>query len=198
MGVEKKFIDDAILRQRVAEYVSKELSFAGIGNVDVRRTPMVTKINVEVISPGKVIGRKGKTIRDLTETIKQEFGVENPQINVLEVGELYRNPKLVAEKIAKYIEMKKSYRYVTHTFIEEIMKHGAGGVEIKIAGKLAGKGGRAKSFRVEKGFVPKAGEPARVNVKIADSIAITPYGIIGVRVRIAIKEDSGDKDEESS
>ncbi len=184
MGMEKKFIEDALLRQSVSEYVSKELHFAGIGNVEVRRTPMVTKINVECLNPGKVIGRKGRSIRDLTDKIKDKFGIENPQINVVEVPDLYLNAKLVAQKAAKYIEMKRSYRYVSHIFIEEILKKGAAGVEIRISGKLAGKGGRAKSFRVSKGFVPKAGEPAN-DVDVAHSIAITPYGIIGIRISIA-------------
>ncbi|MCD6227606.1 30S ribosomal protein S3 [Candidatus Micrarchaeota archaeon] len=188
MGIEKKFIDDSLLRQRVAEFVSKELKFAGIGNIEVRRTPMVTKVNVECLSPGKVIGRKGKSIQTLTDAIKVKFNIDNPQINVVEIGDMYLNPKLVAEKAAKYIEMKRSYRYVAHTFIDEIMKRGAIGVEIRIAGKLAGKGGRAKSFRAMKGFVPKAGEIAKENVKIANSVAITPYGIIGITVRIVPPE----------
>lgn len=198
MTIEKKFIEDALLRQKIAEFVSKELAYAGVGSVEVKRTPMVTKINVECMAPGKVIGRRGKSIRDLTEVIKEKFGIENPQINVMEVGDMYLNPKLVAEKAARYIEMKRSYRHVAHMLVEEIMKRGAHGVEIRIAGKLAGKGGRAKSFRVSKGRVPKAGEPAE-HVRQAHSVAITPYGIIGVRVRIVPPEvKSGDKDEKSS
>jgi len=188
MGIENKFIDDALLKNRLKEFVSKKLAFAGVGSVEVKKTPMVTKINVEVLIPGKVIGKRGRTIRELTEIIKNKFNIETPQINVVEVTDIYTNSKLVAEKAARFIEMKRSYRHVVHVLIDEIMKRDVvAGVEIRIAGKLAGKGGRSKAFRANKGFVPKSGEPARM-VRISHACALTPYGIIGIKVSIAMKD----------
>ena len=35
--------------------------------------------------PGMVIGRGGKNVRSITQTLKNEFGLDNPQIEVQEV-----------------------------------------------------------------------------------------------------------------
>lgn len=181
--IEKKFIDDAIERYKIMKFLEKSLGQAWIANIDIQRTPLATRITLETLSPGRIIGRKGRSINRLTEVLKKEFNVENPQINVAEVTQPYLEPRIVAKKASRYIEMGKKVRAVLHYLLKEIMGAGAMGAEIVAAGKIGAKGARAKTLRVYAGYIPKAGEPLH-DVKTAHISANTKSGIIGVLVRI--------------
>jgi small subunit ribosomal protein S3 len=183
MAVERKFIDDSISRYKLARYLEKELDRAGFSGVEIQRTPMVTRINVAVTKPGKVIGRKGRTIAELTDAIQKNFGIENPQISVTEVTNENLEPRLVAKRVVRAIEMGSNVRALLHFTLKTIMDAGALGAEIIASGKIAAKGARAKTLRVGAGYIPKAGEPARL-VRSAHVTAYPKFGAIGVLVRI--------------
>ncbi|MEM2963552.1 MAG: 30S ribosomal protein S3 [Candidatus Anstonellales archaeon] len=183
MEAEKKFIEEAINKYQISKFLEKELDKAGFSRLEIRRTPLVTRIAVEVTNPGRVIGRKGKTIKDLTDTLTRDFKLENPQISVVEVKNPSLEPRIIAKKACRYIEMGKKVRAILHSLLREIMNAGALGAEIVASGKIAAKGARAKSLRVAAGYIPKAGEP----VKRVDWAHVTAYpksGAIGVLVRI--------------
>jgi len=185
VGIEKKFVEEAIIRYQVSKFLETELDRAGFTHVDIQRTPMVTRIGVEVTNPGKVIGKKGKTIRDLTEAISKQFKIENPQISVSESKYPDLEPRLIAKKVCRFIEMGKKPRAILHSSLRDIMAAGALGGEIVASGKLAAKGGRSKSLRVFAGYMPKAGEPARL-VHQEHVTAYPKAGAIGVLVRIVM------------
>ncbi|MCX6771602.1 MAG: 30S ribosomal protein S3 [Candidatus Micrarchaeota archaeon] len=183
--VEGKFIEDAITRYRVSKFLETELDRAGFSRVDIQRTPMVTRIAVEVTNPGRVIGKRGKSIQDLTDAITREFKIENPQISVVESANQNLEPRLVAKKICRFIEMGKKIRAILHASLRDIMGAGALGAEIVASGKVAAKGGRSKRFRLMAGYIPKAGEPARL-VARSHVTAYPKSGAIGVLVRIVL------------
>ena len=185
MAIEKKFIEDSITIHRIARFLEKELDRAGFCGVEIQRTPMVTRIAVSATNPGRVIGKKGKSIRDLTDLISHEFNIENPQISVVDITNPDLEPRLVAKKTVKMIEMGKNIRRILHSSLKTIMSTGALGAEIVASGKIAAKGGRAKRLRVFAGYLPKAGEPAR-SVKRAHVTAYPKSGAIGVLVSIVL------------
>lgn len=185
MGIERKFIEDSIGRFRIASFLEVELDKAGFSKVEIQRTPMVTRIAVDVTKPGKVIGRKGKSIQDLTETIQKRFGIENPQISITEVTKTELEPRLMAKSVVRQIEMGKNIRRILHFSLKRIMESGALGAEIVASGKIAAKGARAKKMRVAAGYIPKAGEPKRL-VSESHVTAYPKSGAIGVLVRIVL------------
>jgi len=185
MAVERKFIEDAITRFKIAEFLEEELDKAGFSKVDIQRTPMVTRIAVDVTKPGRVIGRKGKSIRDLTDAIQQRFGVDNPHISITEVTKTELEPRLMAKSVVRQIEMGKNVRRILHFSLKRIMDSGALGAEIVASGKIGAKGARAKTMRVGAGYIPKSGEPARL-VKEAHVTAYPKAGAIGVMVRLVL------------
>lgn len=185
VGIEKKFIEEAVTRYQVSKFLEHELDRAGFTGVDIQRTPMVTRIAVEVTNPGRVIGKKGKSIRDLTDAISGEFKMENPQISVVQSANPELEPRLVAKKVCRLIEMGKKIRAILHSALRDVMANGALGAEIVAAGKVAAKGGRSKVLRVFAGYIPKAGEPARLVAQ--DHVTAYPKsGAIGVLVRIVL------------
>jgi small subunit ribosomal protein S3 len=183
MVVERKFIDDALIKIKISKYLEKQLSKAGFSRVDIQKTPMITRITVYVTNPGRVIGRGGETINLLTDTLKMGFGIENPQINVAEVNNPRLEPRLVAKYIANSLERNANARSILHSTIKDIMSNGALGAEIIAAGKLAAKGARARSIKIRLGYMPKAGDSTNL-VDEAKVAAYPKYGAIGITVRI--------------
>ncbi|MBN2478183.1 30S ribosomal protein S3 [Candidatus Micrarchaeota archaeon] len=180
---EKKFIEEPLKKYRIMDFLERKLNRAWIAGIDVQRTPLSTRISLMTLNPGKIIGRRGKSINELTESLREEFGIENPQISVVEVTKPYLEPRIVAKKATRYIEMGKKVRSVMHFLLREIMGAGAMGAEIVASGKIGAKGARAKTLRVSAGYIPKAGEPMHF-VSEAHLNANTKSGIIGVLVRI--------------
>ena len=183
MAITQKFIDDSIVKLSLAKYLERELSRAGFSRVEIQKTPVLTRITVYVLFPGRVIGRAGSTINDLTEAVKKKFAVENPQINVMEVDNKMLEPLLVAKSIAERLERGINPRRLIQSTLKEIMENGALGVEIRASGKLAAKGARAKSIRKSIGYIPKAGDVTKL-VHEAEVAAYPKYGAIGIKVRI--------------
>jgi small subunit ribosomal protein S3 len=178
-----KLIEEPISKYKIMKFLEQKLDRAGLANVDIQRTPLVTRITLEVTNPARIIGKKGRLINDLTEIIRQEFKIENPQISVVEVREPFLEPRMVAKKAAKYIEIGKKVRAVLHYMLREVIRAGALGAEIVASGKIGAKGARAKSLRVVAGYIPKAGEPTRL-LRVAHISANTRSGVIGILVRI--------------
>jgi len=184
MLYEDKLIEEPLNKYKLMKFLEKRLDRVGLASVDIQRTPIMTRITLEVMNPARIIGRRGKFINEFTEVIKKEFEIENPQISVIEVRNPYLEPRMVAKKATRYIETGKKVRAVLHFMLREIMRSGAIGAEIVASGKIGAKGARAKRLRVSAGYIPKAGEPTRL-INEAHINANTKSGVIGVLVRIA-------------
>lgn len=183
MVVERKFISDLMIKYRITKYMEKVLSRAGFSRVDIQKTPVITRITPYVTNPGRVIGRGGETINNLTNSMKKDFKLDNPQISVAEVQNPKLEPRLVAKSIANSLERGINPRRLIHSAVKEIMDNGALGAEIIVKGKLAAKGARAKKMKVRIGYLPKSGNVVRL-VDEAKIASYPKYGAIGVTVRI--------------
>lgn len=185
--IERKFIRDGLTATKVDAYLKKHLKRAGYIEVDIQKTPVTTRIAIQVERPGLVIGRKGSSIQALTKTLEKEFGFENVQIKVADVPIPELNESVMAKRIANSLERGMNFRRVLHWTLEKIMKAGAKGAEIVISGKIIGKGGKARHERVSAGYLKKAGESSKL-VRTAQTQAIKKAGIVGVTVSIVPPE----------
>ncbi len=183
MTIEKSFIEDSVIKMNISKYLSTELSRAGFSRVDIQKTPMITRITLYVLNPGRVIGRGGKTIDALTDSIKKRFGIENPQISVVEVENRMLEPLLVSKMISEKLERGINPRRILQSTLRSIIESGALGAEIRIGGKLVAKKARSRSIIKSVGYMPKAGNVTEL-VREAITAAYPKYGAIGIQVRI--------------
>ena len=186
MASERKFVAENIRRVLLKEYLMKEVSRAGFGGLDVQRTPMGTRVILSVERPGLVIGRKGQTIKNLTTAIEEQFGFENPQIEVQEVEKPNLNAQIMAEKLAFSLERGWHFRRAGHSSVRRIMDDGAKGCYIIIAGKLTGQRHRTEKFK--DGNIKFCGEPKANFMDRGYAVAKLKMGIIGVTVQIMSKD----------
>ncbi|WP_175058915.1 30S ribosomal protein S3 [Thermococcus sp. 2319x1] len=182
MAIERYFIKESVKEMLIDEYLEKELRRAGYGGLDIKKTPLGTKVVIFAERPGFVIGRGGRKIRDLTRVLERQFGLENPQIEVEEIKNPYFNAKVQAIRLAQALERGVHFRRAAYAAIRAIMSNGARGVEIRISGKLTGE--RAKSVRFYQGYIAKVGNPAETLVSRGYAQALLKLGVLGVKVSI--------------
>lgn len=182
MASERKFVAENVRRVLLKEYLKKEVSRAGFGGLDVQRTPMGTRVVLTTERPGLVIGRRGQTIKNLTQVIEERFGFENPQIEVQEVANASLNAQIMAEKLAFSLERGWHFRRAGHSTVRRIMDSGARGCHIIIAGKLTGQRHRTEKFK--EGYIKFCGEPKLLFIDHGYAVAKLKMGVIGVTVEI--------------
>lgn len=187
MSAVKNVMKNNYRNMELNEYLAESLKDAGFGGVDVQKTPIGTRLTLYVTRPGLVIGRKGTGIKDLTTRLEQNFGLTNPQISVLEVPVPELNPKIMSNRIAQLIERGTAFRRASLWTINTIMNSGALGVEVSVAGKLRSE--RAHFEKHSAGIIPKSGDVAEKVVKVGVSHVLTKMGLMGIQLRIALKNE---------
>ena len=156
--IEKDFVTEGLRRTKIDEYLEKELERAGYGGMEIQVTPLGTMVIVYAERPGMVIGRGGKTVRAITQSLKTKFDLDNPQVEVKEVDVPELNARIMASKIANMLQRGMHFRRVAYSTIRRIMGAGAQGVEVTISGKI--RGSRSAVAKFTEGYIKKCGEPA--------------------------------------
>ncbi len=187
MSAVKNVMKNNFRNLELDEYLAATLKDAGYGDVDIQKTPIGTRITLYVTRPGLVIGRKGTGIKDLTTRLEEKFGLTNPQISVLEVSVPELNPKIMCNRIAQLIERGTAFRRAAMWSMNTIMNAGALGVEVAIAGKLRSE--RAHFEKHSSGVIPKSGDLAEKIVRIGTTSVLTKMGLMGIQLRIALKNE---------
>ena len=187
MNAAKNVLSNNYKNMELDEYLKESLKETGYGGVDIQKTPIGTRITLYVTRPGLVIGRKGSGIKDLTTKLEQKFGLNNPQVSVMEIEIPELNPKIMANRIAQLIERGTAFRRAAMWTINTVMGAGAMGVEVTIAGKLRSE--RAHFEKHSMGVIPKSGNVAGKIVKIGITDVLTKMGLMGIQLRIALKNE---------
>ena len=182
MALEKRFVKEAIRNRDVEEFLANEFTRAGYSHCEIQRTPLSIRITVYAHKPGLIIGRGGKNIDAMTQTLKEKFGFENPQLDVQEVKDPNLDPLIISKWIASSIERGLNYKRVANLALEKIMGAGAVGTAIRIAGKIGSDMARVEKFSA--GYLKYSGDISDSVVRKAYAQANVKLGIIGIQVRI--------------
>lgn len=185
MNAIKNVVNNNYRNMELDEFLKEELKDAGYGGVDIQKSPLGTKLTLYVTRPGLVIGRKGSGIKDLTSKLEIKYGLVNPQISVVELEIPELNPKIMCNRIAQLIERGTAFRRAALWTVNTIKNAGALGVEVTISGKLRSE--RAHFEKHSAGVIPKSGNMADRVVKEGITHVLTKMGIMGIRLKIAIK-----------
>ncbi|MAF99254.1 MAG: 30S ribosomal protein S3 [Nanoarchaeota archaeon] len=182
--MEREFINQKTKEWHIKNYIEKRLKRVELSQIRLKKIPLGEKIIIQTSRPSLVVGSKGANIRDLTKELKKHFKLENPQIEIVEVKDIFLDPKVVADRMVSMLERYGSQRFkgVGHRMMDNIMRAGALGVEIIMSGKIPGS--RAKSWRFYQGYLKKCGDIAITGVRTAHRSALLKSGIIGIKVKI--------------
>jgi len=182
MAAQKHFINENLQYVQVNEYLNRELKLAGQGKIEIHKTPMGHRVVIHAVRLGMVIGRRGRNVRKITDTLEHVYGLETPQLEVKDLENPRLNSRVMAGRLISQIQKGFHFRRAGYALVRRIMSADARGCEITIKGKLTSQRARAEVFR--EGFVAKCGEPADKYVDDTVLEVTLKQGVIGVHVKI--------------
>jgi small subunit ribosomal protein S3 len=182
MMLKQYFVKQAIKEMEIERFIKENFPMGDYSKIEIQRTPLGIKILIHTNKPGRIIGRSGRNINEMTDAIKQRFGLENPQLDVKAIRNPDLDAKIVAKQIASSLERGFNFKKIGNLAIKRVMDAGAVGAEIIISGKF-GKGKGMTSKFIE-GYLKHCGQPAKDLVDYGFEEANTKPGKIGIKVRI--------------
>jgi len=183
MAMERHFIQEGLIRSEIETFLKRELEGAGYSGINIQKTPLATRVVLYVEKPPLVIGKKGRRINKLTRFLKEKYGIDNPAIDVQTVENPNLDPNIVARRIVQSLEKGMNRRRVIYKAVRSALGSGARGIEVIVAGKIIGKGGRAKQEKYLQGYMRKVGDSAKL-VRTGSTQAFMKAGVIGITVKI--------------
>ncbi|APO85781.1 MULTISPECIES: 30S ribosomal protein S3 [unclassified Marivivens] len=165
---------------KIKDFVKKEAKQAGIARVIIERPHKKCRVTIHAARPGVIIGKKGADIEVLRKKLAALTASEL-HLNIVEVRKPELDAALVAESIGQQLERRVSFRRAMKRAVQNAMRMGALGIRVNVAGRLGG----AEIARTEwyrEGRVPL--HTLRADIDYALFEAMTPYGIIGIKVWI--------------
>ena len=154
--IEKKIVQLKMKEYRIKKFVEKELPRSCYSQLEVRKTPLGEKVLIYTSRPGLVVGGKGANVQRLTELLRKQFQMENPQIEVVEIQDPNLDPVSVADRIVSAFERfgPKRFKSLGYGALQDILNAGAAGAEIVISGRGV-PSSRSRSWR----FLAVANKP---------------------------------------
>lgn len=166
----------------IEDFIRKNFPSGDYSKIELQSTPLGLKIIIYTNKPGKIIGKGGKNIDKITESLKEKFNLENPQIDVKEIDDPDLDPRIIAKQIKSALEKGYNYKKIGNLTLSRIMDAGAIGAEIVISGKISGS--KAMTAKFIDGHLKHSGEIAHELVDKAYEEAETKPGKIGIKVSI--------------
>ena len=176
----KDFADFLVEDYKIREFLKKKLYDAGVGSIDIERTSDRVIIIVSTSQPGIVIGKGGADVDRLKVEV-QKLSKQKVDLKVKEIKKADLNAQLVAEKIAKDLEARISFRRAMKSAMGRTMKNGAKGIKTSVSGRLGGADMARTEFYSE-GTIPL--QTLRADIDYGFAEANTTYGKVGVKVWI--------------
>jgi small subunit ribosomal protein S3 len=182
--IERKFVAANMKELLIQEFISGSLKGAEHSHTKLQKTPLGEKIIIFSSRPGMIVGKKGQNIKQLTKVLKKKFDLENPQIEISEVENVYFDANIMAERIVNYLEKFgiAKFKSIGHKVMTDVMNAGGMGIEIRMSGKIPS--ARAKSWRFYQGYLKKSGDVALTGVRTAHKDAQLKSGTVGIKVSI--------------
>lgn len=168
---------------KIRQFLEKRLLTTGLSKIEIERLSDRRLVKIHVSRPGVVIGRGGAGLEELKRNLVDNLKIDPAklELQVLEIA----NPDLDATLIAKFaadqISKRMPARRVKNQVVERVMRAGAAGVKITLAGRIGG-ANIARRESVKAGRLPA--QTLRENIDFSKATAITKLGTIGVKVWI--------------
>ena len=175
----KDFAKFILEDHKIREYIKKKYYTYGVSKVLIERAQEKVVINIHTSKPGMLIGTKGAGVEQLKKELAAIVKANAIHINILEVKRPDMDAVLVAESVAQQLEKRSPFRRTMKQAMSRVMRSGAKGVKIMVAGRLDG-AEIARSESYHEGSIPL--QTMRADIDYGTAEAHTTFGIIGIKV----------------
>lgn len=186
---DKSYADQVIEDFKIREYLEKKLENAGLVQLDIERSISKVKVILFVSRPGVVIGKGGKNLEDIKNSVehllnKYKKSIKDKKrldIRVEEVKKPDLSAKLVCQRIENQLISRYPHRRAVNQALEKVMAAGAKGVKIQLSGRIGGAEiGRSEKY--SQGSIPTS--TLRADIDYYENPAKTRSGYVGIKVWI--------------
>jgi small subunit ribosomal protein S3 len=177
----KKFLAQDI---QIRDILMKRLKPASISEVQIERSINKLKILIFVARPGVLIGRGGTGLTELKKYLLKELKIKDEntlEIAPQDVRSADLSSYLVAQNIAEQLSKRFPAQRVMNQTVERVMRAGAKGVRVALAGRIGGAEIARKEHK-SLGVMPL--HTLRENIDFTSFPALTKSGFVGVKVWI--------------
>ena len=190
----KEFSDTLCADIDVRKILHNKFSQALVSKIEIERPAKTARITLHTARPGVIIGKSGKDVDLLRNSLAKKLGVP-VQINIVEIRKPELDAKLVAENIAEQLKKRIAFRRAMKRAVSSAVRAGCKGIKICVSGRLAG-AEIARREWTRQGSIPLHTFRADIDYALAE--AKTTYGIIGVKVWICKGESVSSKGKEKA
>ena len=182
----KKGYPAALLQDdQIRHFLHGRTGLGNVSRVEIERAANRVKVTIYTARPGAIIGRGGKGIDELTETLNRLVRKKDPtnvvQVNVTEVRQPELDAQLVAENVCVQLEKRISHRRAMRQAMTRVMRMNGRGIKIQVSGRLGGSEiARREGDKV--GKIPL--HTIRADIDYGQATAHTVYGSVGCKVWI--------------
>ena len=177
---EKDYADYLLEDNKIRTLITTKCKSCAISKVEIERSKNHVSLTIRTALPGRLVGEDSPLNAIKPQIAKIAKGKE-VEYKVLEVANPDLDARLVAQKIAKGLEERQSFRTVQKKAIQSTMRAGAKGIKTSVSGRLGGADiARAEGY--SEGIVPL--HTLRSDIDYAWEEAMTTYGKLGVKVWI--------------
>lgn len=162
----------------IRKLIKRELPQAGVSGLEIERAPNQVQVTIHTAKPGIVIGRKGASVKELRNKLKDLTG-KSVKLEVEEISSPDTDAYLIAENIASQLQRRISHGRAMKRAVMQAMRQGVEGIRIEVGGRLGGSE-MARKDKVWDGRVPR--NTIRADLDYGFAEALTTFGQIGVKV----------------
>lgn len=158
--------------------INKQMSAAGISQLEIERFPNQVQVTIHTAKPGIVIGRKGASVKQLRGQLRELTG-KTIRLEVEEITQPDADAQLISENIAGQLTRRISHSRAMKRAIMQAMRAGVEGIRIEVSGRLGGSE-MARKEKMSEGRVPR--NTIRADLQYGFAEALTTFGQIGIKV----------------
>lgn len=180
----KKYHQYVLEDAKIRELLFQKLKGAGVIRVEIERVAERIKVLIFVSRPGVLIGRGGTGLLQLKAFLMKELGIKEEnrlEIMPMEVKSPDLSAYLVAQSLAEQLIRRVPAQRVMNQAIERIMRAGAKGVRVVVAGRIGGADIARREWKAA-GTLPL--HSLRSDIDFATYPVLTKSGYVGVKVWI--------------
>lgn len=183
--IERQIVAQKVKEKQIESFVFSYLGKLSCSHINMQRTPLGEKISVYTSRPGLIVGKKGANIKRLTDILKTQFNMENPQLEVVEIENPFIDAASVSRSLISGFERfgPKRFKAMAYRALDDALKAGAKGIEIVVSGRGV-PSERAKSWRFSAGYLKKSGDISANFIDRSYESCNLRSGTIGIKVSI--------------
>ena len=170
--------EDIKIRELIATECNRDYM---ISRVEIERSKNRVNLIIRTARPGMFVGEDAKKVNEIKAKVEKLAKDKVIDIKIVEVANPDLDARLVAEKIARNLEERQSFRTCQKKAIQQTMRSGAKGIRTSDSGRLGG-ADIARSEGYSEGVSPL--HTLRSDIDFAIAEAMTAYGKLGVKVWI--------------